>query len=145
MRTDSECGKLVASVLTHSWRREPSPPIISAAELAEITPFLLKTGSGGLAWWQIQHAEVRTSSAVLKLKHAYISQVMGAELQEREIVQAFELLRSEGIETLLAKGWAVTRLYPGPGLRSYTDIDLCVRRQERSMAADRLSDLVAQG
>ena len=70
---------------------------------------------------------------------------MGAELQEREIVQAFELLRSEGIEPLLAKGWAVTRLYPGPGLRSYTDIDLCVRRQERSMAADRLSDLVAQG
>ena len=55
------------------------------------------------------------------------------------------LLRSEGIEPLLAKGWAVTRLYPGPGLRSSTDIDLCVRAQQRSMAADRLSDLVAQG
>jgi len=145
MRNNSERGKWVATVLTQAWRREPSPPNLSAVELAEITPFLLKTGSGGLAWWRIQHAEVGTSSAGLKLKHAYISQVLGEELQEKEIVQAFEVLRSAGIEPLLAKGWAVTRLYPGPGLRSSTDIDLCVRRQQRSMAADRLSDLVAQG
>ena len=138
-------GELVASVLTQAWRREPSPSQLSAVELAEITPFLLKTGSGGLAWWRIQHAEVGTSSAGLKLKHAYISQVLGEELQEKEIVQAFEVLRSAGIEPLLAKGWAVTRLYPGPGLRSSTDIDLCVRPQQRSMAADSLSDLVAQG
>ena len=138
-------GKLVAAVLTQAWRREPPPLSISPAELAEITPFLLKTGNGGLGWWRVQHCELGTSSAGLKLKHAYISQVLGAELQEREIVQAFESLRSAGIEPLLAKGWAITRLYPGPGLRSYTDIDLCVRRQQRSMAADRLSDLVAQG
>ena len=138
-------GELVAAVLTQAWRRDPSPSNLSAVELAEITPFLLKTGSGGLAWWRIQHAEVGISSAGLKLKHAYISQVLGAELQERKIVQAFELLRSEGIEPLLAKGWAITRLYPGPGLRSYTDIDLCVREQQRLMAAATLRDLVAQG
>ncbi len=145
MRTNSERGRLVAAVLTQAWRREPSPSNLSPVELAEITPFLLKTGSGGLAWWRIQHAEVGTSSAGLKLKHAYISQVLEAELQEGEIVQAFELLRSEGIEPLLAKGWSVTRLYPETGLRSYTDIDLCVGEQELSTAADKLSDLVAQG
>ncbi len=138
-------GELVASVLTHAWRREPSPSQLSAVELSEITPFLLKTGSCGLAWWRIQHTEVGTSSAGLKLKHAYISQVLGEELQEKEIAQAFEVLRSAGIEPLLAKGWAVTRLYPGPGLRSSTDIDLCVGSQERSTAADTLSELVAQG
>ena len=138
-------GRLVAEVLTQAWRREPPPSQLSAAELAEITSFLLKTGSGGLAWWQIQHTEVRTSSAGLKLKHAYISQVLGAELQEQELVQAFELLRSEGIEPLLAKGWAITRLYPRPGLRSYTDIDLCVRAKQRSSAAKTLRDLKAQG
>jgi len=145
MRTNSERGKWVATVLTEAWRHEPSPANLSAVELAAITPFLLKTGSGGLAWWRIQHTEVGTSSAGLKLKHAYISQVLEAELQEREIVQAFEVLRSAGIEPLLAKGWAITRLYPSPGLRSYTDIDLCVGSQERSMAKDTLSDLVAQG
>jgi hypothetical protein len=145
MGTDSERGKWVAEVLTQAWRHEPSPFSLSAVELAEITPFLLKTGSGGLAWWRIQHTEVGTSSAGLKLKHAYISQVLGEELQEKEIVQAFEVLRSAGIEPLLAKGWAITRHYPGPGLRSYTDIDLCVGSQERSTAADTLSELVAQG
>ncbi|TDI16684.1 MAG: hypothetical protein E2P05_03680 [Acidobacteria bacterium] len=145
MRNNSERGKWVATVLTQAWRREPTPSQISAAELAGITPFLLKTGSGGLAWWRIQHTEVGTSSAGLKLKHAYISQVLGEELQEKEIVQAFAVLRSAGIEPLLAKGWAVTRLYPGPGLRSSTDIDLCVREQERLRAKERLSALVAQG
>jgi hypothetical protein len=136
---------LVAAVLTHSWRREPSPSNLSAVELAEITPFLLKTGSSGLAWWRVQHSELRTSSAGLKLKHAYISHVLGAELQEGEIVQAFELLRSAGIEPLLGKGWAITRFYPEAGLRSYTDIDLCVRAQDHSIAGNTLSDLKAQG
>ena len=106
----AERGKLVAAVLTHSWRREPSAPSISPAELAGITPFLLKTGCSGLGWWRVQHCELGTSSAGLKLKHAYISHVLGAELQEGEIVQAFGLLRSAGIEPLLGKGWAVTRL-----------------------------------
>jgi hypothetical protein len=145
MGPNSKLGKRVATVLTQAWRRKPSPSSLSAVELSEITPFLLKTGSGGLAWWRIQHTEVGTSSAGLKLKHAYISQVLGEELQEKEIVQAFALLRSAGIEPLLAKGWSITRLYPVPGLRSYTDIDLCVRAQQRSIAKDTLSDLVAQG
>ena len=138
-------GKWVAELLKHAWRRDPSPPSLSPAALAEITPLLLKTGSAGLGWWRIQHSELRTSEAAHKLKHAYISHVLGAELQEREIVQAFGLLRSAGIEPLLGKGWAVTRLYPSGGLRSYVDIDLCVRREQRSMAARTLSDLVAEG
>ena len=145
MRTNSERGRLVAEVLTRAWRREPSAPNISPTELAAITPFLLKTGSSGLGWWRVQHSDLGTSSAGLKLKHAYISHVLGAELQEGEIVQAFELLRSAGIEPLLGKGWAVTRLYPEGGLRSYIDIDLCVRGQQLSIAQSTLSDLVAQG
>jgi hypothetical protein len=135
----------VAAVLTRAWRHEPSPSSLSVVEVAEITPFLLKTGSGGLAWWRIQNTEVGTSSAGLKLKHAYISQVLEAELQEKELVQAFESLRSVGIEPLLAKGWSITHRYPVPGLRSYTDIDLCVGERELSTAADTLSNLVAQG
>ena len=141
----AERGKLVASVLTQAWRRDPPPPSISPAALAEITPFLLKTGSAGLGWWRIQHSELRTSGAGHKLKHAYISQVLGAELQERAIVQAFRLLRSAGIRPLLGKGWAVTRLYPSGGLRSSIDIDLCVRPQQHSMAASTLSHLVTEG
>jgi len=144
-RTDAVRGKLVAEVLTQAWRSDPPPPSISPAELAEITPFLLKRGSGGLGWWRVQHSELRTSGAGLRLKHAYISQVLGEELQETAIVQAFRVLRSAGIEPLLGKGWAITRLYPSAGLRSSIDIDLCVRPQQHSMAANTLSDLVTEG
>ena len=138
-------GNLVAELLTHSWRREPSPPSLSPANLAEITPLLLKTGSAGLGWWRIQQSELRTSAAALKLKHAYIAQVLGGELQEKGIIQAFRLLRSAGIEPLLGKGWAITRLYPCAGLRSSIDIDLCVRKQQRSLAANTLNEPVAEG
>ncbi len=143
--TVRECGELVAAVLTGGWRPDPPPPSLSPAALAEITPFLLKTGSGGLGWWRIRHSELRTSAAALRLKHAYISNVVKAELQERQIVEAFALLRSADIEPLLGKGWAVARLYPSAGLRSYTDIDLCVPAQERSRAASSLTDFIAEG
>jgi hypothetical protein len=36
------------------------------------------------------------------------------------------LLRAEGIEPVLMKGWAIARLYPDCALRPYGDIDLCV-------------------
>ena len=135
----------MAELLTHSWRREPSPPSLSLAGLADITPLLLKTDSAGLGWWRVQQSELRTSAAALRLKHAYIAHVLRAELQEREIVQALGLLRSAGIEPLLGKGWAITRLYPSEGLRSSIDIDLCVRKEQRSLAKSTLADLVAEG
>ena len=140
-----EYGKWVAAVLTQAWRPEAPPPNISPAALEEITPFLLKTGSGGLGWWRIRHSELATSAAALQLKHAYIANVLKAELQEGQILEAFALLRAAGIEPLLGKGWAMARDYPDPGLRSYIDIDLSVPTRERSQAASLLTDLIAKG
>ena len=81
----------------------------------------------------------------MRLKNAFISQVVKAELQEGEILKALGLLRSAGIEPLLGKGWALSRLYPNGGLRSYDDIDLCVPAEERSTAARTLTKLMAEG
>ena len=47
--------------------------------------------------------------------------------------------RAAGVEPLLAKGWAVARLYPEPGLRPYGDIDLFVRPEEYSAAETALA------
>jgi hypothetical protein len=44
------------------------------------------------------------------------------------------MLRNAGAEPLLAKGWAVARLYPEPGLRPPGDIDLCVRPEQYATA-----------
>src|SRR5205085_1349840 len=53
---------------------------------------------------------------------------------ERDIQSVFQLLRSEGIEPLLFKGWAAARLYPAEGLRPWGDIDLYVRPRDYERA-----------
>lgn len=49
---------------------------------------------------------------------------------EVEVVEAFNLLRSSGIEPILIKGWAAARNYPDPGQRFFTDTDLAVSAQD---------------
>ena len=48
-------------------------------------------------------------------------------------------LGEAGIEPLLAKGWAVARIYPERGLRPYGDIDIFVRPEQRRSAKDALA------
>lgn len=49
-----------------------------------------------------------------------------AKVQEKKIIEAFELFRKAGVEPILIKGWAIARMYPAGKFRPYTDIDLCV-------------------
>ncbi len=45
---------------------------------------------------------------------------------EAELLNAFRLLRGNGIEPVLIKGWAAARNYPEPSQRFYSDVDLAV-------------------
>lgn len=45
---------------------------------------------------------------------------------EKRIIQAFAIFRSEGIEPILIKGWAIAKDYPVDKPRNFSDIDLCV-------------------
>lgn len=47
-------------------------------------------------------------------------------------------LGAAGVEPLLIKGWAIARLYPGAGLRPYTNLDLIVRPSELGAARGNL-------
>ena len=49
-------------------------------------------------------------------------------------MRVFRLLREKGIEAILAKGWAVARLYPDRVLRPYGDIDICVSADQFNTA-----------
>ncbi len=80
-----------------------------------------------------------------QLKQAYRLQTLLAALHEEQLIQALTQLRSAGVEPLLVKGWAVSRLYPEPGLRPYGDIDLFVCPGQHATAAAALRGLVGQG
>ena len=129
-------GKLVAAVLAESWHQSPPRPSISPAELAEVAPVLLRTGSASLGWWRIRDSDLRATSAASELQQAYRMHTLQAARHERHLVTAITLLHSAGVEPLLVKGWAVARLYPERGLRPYGDIDLCVRPEQHAVALE---------
>src|SRR5262249_56305882 len=58
----------------------------------------------------------------------------GGGVEERRVAGAVARLQAAGVEPLLAKGWAIARLYPRPGLRPYGDLDLYVRPSDYATA-----------
>lgn len=119
-------GRLIAKVLTHSWRGSPPPLEISTEELDLVTPTLLESGAGALGWKRVSNSALRTEPAAVELEQGYQLHALQSAIHEREIEDALTLLRSAGVEPILVKGWAAARLYPEVGLRPYGDLDLCV-------------------
>src|SRR4051794_19773827 len=52
--------------------------------------------------------------------------ILRAKVEDERIKAAFRLLRDNGIEPILIKGWAVAREYPERHRRVSSDIDLAV-------------------
>jgi hypothetical protein len=131
--------QLIAAILSHSWRCPVDMVNISESELGEITPLLLGSGSGALAWRRLLHTSLCTTPPALELKSAYQLHAARALLYQHKIKQAFALLRSHEIEPILIKGWSSARLYPESGLRPYGDIDLCIRPDQYQQAISLLN------
>jgi hypothetical protein len=58
-------GSLVATVLAGSWRRSPQELQCSETDVAEITPLLVASMSGALAWHKVRNSDLKTSPAGL--------------------------------------------------------------------------------
>ncbi|MEW6129416.1 MAG: nucleotidyltransferase family protein [Acidobacteriota bacterium] len=121
-------GRLLAEFLSGCWRTVPAPLDLSASELALLNPLLQGSGASGLGWWRLRDSPFVHSETAMELKQAYRRQALDAARRELDIQQVFSLLRNEGIEPLLVKGWAVARLYPSKGLRPIGgDMDLIIQ------------------
>lgn len=134
MRRKKRIGELLAKVLSGSWRHAPPTLELTKEELATVTPALLETGGGALGWRRVQHSRWRTSSLASELQQAYRIHAVQAMLHQLQIKEVVELLRSNGVESVLVKGWAIARFYVEPGLRPYGDIDLCVDPNQYQIA-----------
>ena len=137
---ERKLGRDIASLLSGAWRAT-SPPSdftlnLSADQLAAITPLLCHLGAGALAWCKISNTPLRTTAAGRELHEVYRRFRLSALIHEREIAQVFSLLRAEGIEAVLVKGWAIARRYPDPALRPYGDIDVCVAPAQFAKASE---------
>jgi hypothetical protein len=116
----------VAELLAGAWRSAPPLPVNSEEELAGISTLLMKSGAASLSWNKIRNSELQSTRAGRELRQVYRLQSLQALLHERSLKAIISLLRSYGAEPVVVKGWAIARRYPEPGLRPYTDLDLCV-------------------
>lgn len=136
MSGDGHLGSLIASTLGGSWRSSPPFRSISHEELARVTPHLLGSLAGALAWWKIKHTDLKSTPVGIELHEAYRFHSIRTALREHTIKEAIRFLSSASIEPILVKGWTIARLYPEPGLRPYGDIDLVVRPTDYEAAAE---------
>ena len=134
-------AELVRAILARFWE-QPSPPVeISARELVEVTPLLIQTGAGALAWWRVRNSDLISNPAVSQLHEAYRFHTLQAAVRKDRIQKLFNRLSAARLEALVVKGWAVARLYPEPGLRPFIDIDLVVKSEDYSIAEGLQNDL----
>lgn len=136
-----ERGKKVAAILAGAWRLSPPPLAFSPEDLADVGPLLANTGAAALAWWRLRGSTLEGCPAAASLKQAYRYQTLQDAVHAQQIRDVFASLRSCGAKPVLAKGWAIARLYPEPGLRPYRDIDLYLRPDEHATALEALKTL----
>jgi len=125
---------LLRRLLAHAWRAGAEPTDLSSEELTSVVPYLHGSGAAGLAWWRVKHTPLADLPVARDLRDAYRLQWIRNSAREQEIHEVVNLLRSQGVEPILVKGWAAARAYGDPGLRPYGDIDLLVPREQRARA-----------
>src|SRR5262249_14275003 len=128
-------GRRLSAVLAGSWRATPPAPAVTVEELDSAVDVLTATGAGGLAWRAIKGSALAVSPPAERLHDTYRAQAVRDRISRQELLLAFALLRGQGFDPILGKGWAVARCYPGPGLRPCGDVDLYVDRDEHAGAA----------
>lgn len=133
--TRSTHGRLIATVLERAWK-QPSPLEITAEELDQIAPLLLRSGAGALAWLRIRNTILERATSASEIQQAYRLHTLQAAVQEVKIEQLLKGLQEADIDPILVKGWAIARRYPEPGLRPYSDVDLIVRPDQYQSALD---------
>ena len=102
---------------------------MTSSTVTAVTPLLVRSGAGALAWWRLRNTGVTNASP--QLREIYVRYAFYAAEHEQQIVETIQVLRSAGVDPILIKGWATGRLYAEPGLRPPGDIDLIVSPDQR--------------
>jgi hypothetical protein len=119
-------GRRVAQLLAGAWQQAAQSAPVSAEEVVELAPLLLSMGTGALAWRRLCAAKVSDAPALDQLQQAYRFYTLESAVHAHRLKQVVMRLRHFGVEPVLVKGWAIARLYAEPGLRPFSDLDLCV-------------------
>jgi len=126
-------GSLVAAALSQAWRTPPPPFSLSPPELNLISPVLLDSPAAALVWTKLRNATPKQAIAE-RFHDAYRVSALQSEIRAMDLQQVLARVRSVNVEPIVHKGWATARLYPEPGVRAYSDIDLLIRPDQQELA-----------
>lgn len=130
---------LIAKFLSGAWREVPPPLETSAEELeAAIIPLQNIYGKA-FGWWRVKETNLCETNAAKDFHDAFRYYTIFTRAKEWQIEEAFSLLRSNNIEPILVKGWAINRLYPNLALRFFGDNDLLIQPRQFQKAQEILS------
>ncbi len=133
--TAEPIGATVSVILRGAWRRRPAPVPDNQQQLAACVSPLLAGGCGALAWRALREVDGLPATLLGPLEQARCVHALGAAVHRVAVARLFTALSSNGIDAILAKGWAAAQLYAEPALRPHGDIDIFVARGQRALAA----------
>jgi hypothetical protein len=128
-------GRAFIRVLQGAWRT-PAPLLEErdAADLRLAAPLLGTSAAAGLAWARLADSPLAAEETAVACQTAYRWNAVRAALAEGHLRSLVTHLQGRGIEPLLVKGWALTRLYRDPGRRAVGDLDLYVPPEQLTAA-----------
>lgn len=132
-------GHLLSKFLAGCWLGTPPALHSTAAELEQIAPRLADPHIAALAWQRIQNTGLQSLPAAQRLLELSRRGVLRNTLALAQMGAVLSLLRENGIQAILIKGWSSARLYSRPELRGYGDVDLLVRPSQLNSARALLS------
>lgn len=128
-------GEAILALLARAVAPARALPLCTGDEIKRAAPLLMRTGSGALAWRSVQGTDIETAADEAGLRQSYRLHTLQAAISEQELIRLLTALNAEGVIPLLVKGPVIAALYPAPGLRPYSDFDLCIRPDEAEAAA----------
>jgi hypothetical protein len=118
----SAAGTELARVLAGAWRTACPIPIANG----DAASLLLEAGAAGLVWQRFRSAKEAKGPAGRPWRQEHRRCILECGTLEDHLEEVLARMRSAGLEPIHIKGWSTARLYAEPGLRPYSDIDLCL-------------------
>ncbi len=129
-------GGRIAALLSCAIGTGAAVPELTAAQLAELLPQIVRGGAAPLVWWAQRHGPLKDDRSATQLRHIFRTQALRAAVATRDLQRLMDASAKEGVEPLVGKGWTVARLYPAQGLRPYNDFDIFVPNEEFGRLVD---------
>ncbi|MEK6261641.1 MAG: nucleotidyltransferase family protein [Planctomycetota bacterium] len=138
---DTRVGQAIAALSAKCWTDNPPAFQLHSPQLRALLPALKAAGVLTLIQERLEKLDNLSPQLLRRIREYCREQLMQCAQHELRLKLVYQRLRANGIEPVLIKGWSVTRHYANPMARFTLDVDVCVPREQLSVAEKVISEL----